>query len=216
MTTGATQVFPGAHVTAGERFAGCRTLSTQAQDVIERLTEDLFFDAHGLHRKSILMADFGSPRASSLWLATEVASVLGKSLNQEVRVVCVGSRSSDIVSAWKRISVNPGHAHCVLEHRGDVGLGVDSTKELSNRLSAIRAAHGCVVVHLAKIDRPIGIFARTITVDGVVLLVRAGKTHRAALGAIDRDLSPSGVPPLLGSILLDRVYPIPEKIYRLL
>ena len=131
-------------------------------------------------------------------------------------MVCVGSRSSDIVSAWKRIAANPAHAHCVLEHTGDVNLGVDSTKELSNRLSAIRADHRCVIVHLAKIDRPIGILARTITVDGVVLLVHAGKTRRAALGAIDRQLSPSGVPPLLGSILLDRVYPIPERIYRLL
>jgi hypothetical protein len=216
MTTGATQVFPGTHVTTGERSVGCRTLINQAQGEIERLTENLFFDAHGLHRKSILMADFGSKRASSLWLATEVASALGRTLKQEVRVVCVGSPSSDIVSAWKRITANPGQEHCVLEHRGDVCLGVDSTKELSNRLSAIRATHGCVIVHLAKIDGPIGILARTITVDGVVLLVRAGKTHRAALGAIDRELSTSGVPPLLGSILLDRVYPIPEKIYRLL
>jgi hypothetical protein len=216
MTTGATQVFPAAHVTTGARFAGCRTLTNQAQSEIERLTEGLFFDAHGLHRKSILLADLGTTRTSSLWLATEVASALGKTLNQEVRVVCVGSHSSDIVSAWKRIAANPAHAHCVLEHTGDATLGVDSTKELSNRLSTIRASHGCVLVHLAKIDRPIDIFARTITVDGVVLLIRAGKTRRAAIGAMDRHLSPSGIPPLLGSILLDRVYPIPEKLYRLL
>jgi hypothetical protein len=216
MTTGATQVFPGTHVTTSEGSVGCRTLTNQAQGEIERLTEDLFFDADGLHRKSILMADFGSSRNSSLWLATEVASALGRTLSQEVRVVCVGSRSSDVVSAWKRMTENPGREHCAIEHRGDISFGVDSTRDLSNRLAAIRATHGCVIVHLAKIDRPIGILARTLKVDGVALLVRAGRTHRAALGAIDRELSPSGVPPLLGSILLDRVYPIPEKIYRLL
>ena len=65
MTTGATQVFPAAHVTAGERSVGCRTLTNQTQGEIERLIEDLFFDVHGLHRRSILMADVGNTRPSS-------------------------------------------------------------------------------------------------------------------------------------------------------
>jgi hypothetical protein len=52
-------------------------------------------------------------------------------------------------------------------------------------------------------------------VDGVVLLVRAAQTHRAVLAAIERQLAKAGTP-LLGSVLLDRDYPIPEKFYRLL
>jgi hypothetical protein len=48
----------------------------------------------------------------------------------------------------------------------------------------------------------------------VILLVRATQTRRATLAMLERQLAMGGTP-LLGAVLLDRDYPIPENLYRL-
>jgi hypothetical protein len=213
VTTTATQVLP-AHVTADDLAANDRILTDEALDQVERLTRDLFFDQNGLLRRSILMVDLGGSKTSSLWLATAVAAALGKSLRQTVHVLSVGSRAADIISAWKTKDSNATGDY-VLESAGENGSGIYCSKGLSDRVPALRANGGCVIVHTSQLKERIGVLARAIPVDGVVLLVRAGKTRRAVIEAIARQL-PSTGKPLLGSVLLDRIYPIPETLYRLL
>jgi hypothetical protein len=214
VTTSATQVLPTAHVTADDQAASDRILTNEALHQVECLTEELFFDQKGLHRRSILMVDLGGSRTSSLWLATGMAAALGRTLRQRVHVLSVGSRPADILSAWDNTK-SKASSNYALEPVGEKGSGRYSSKELSDRVPALRADGGCVIIHVSQLKEPIGVLARTIPVDGIVLLIRAGKTRRAVIEAIARQL-PSAGKPLLGSVLLDRTYPIPEKLYRLL
>ncbi len=48
---------------------------------------------------------------------------------------------------------------------------------------------------------------------GFVLMVRANRTRRAAIEAVQRKLARLEVP-LLGAVVLDREYPIPDSLYR--
>jgi polysaccharide biosynthesis transport protein len=50
-------------------------------------------------------------------------------------------------------------------------------------------------------------------VDGVILVLKANSTHRAAAVKAKENLKASGVR-LLGAILTDRTYPVPEGLYR--
>ena len=49
--------------------------------------------------------------------------------------------------------------------------------------------------------------------DGVVLVLSAQKTRRAAALKIKQALDERGVR-LLGTILIDREFPVPERVYR--
>jgi hypothetical protein len=189
-------------------------LTKQAQYEIERLTESLFYRTTGLHNRSVLMVDLGG-KTSSLWVATGVASVLGNALNKMVYVLAICSNASEIRSASTGSESESCSSSCYLEYIAEPTSTPDGMNALTNRLSAIKTDGHMAIVHLAQLKEPAINLPRMDFVDGVLLLVRAAHTHRAALEAIGRQAAKTGTP-LLGSILLDRVYPIPKKLYRML
>jgi hypothetical protein len=191
-----------------------KTLTKQAQYEIERLTESVFYRKNGLHYTSVLMVDLGG-NTSSLWVATGVASVLGKAMHDMVHVLAVGGRASEINRASEKGELDSASGSCVLEHIADPSLAAESMNALTDRLSAIKADGRMTIVHLSQLKDQTINFSRIDFVDGVILLVRATQTRRAALAMIERQLAMAGAP-LLGSVLLDRDYPIPENLYRLL
>jgi hypothetical protein len=190
------------------------SLTKQAEYEIERLTESIFYRKSGLHYRSVLMVDLGGT-TSSLWVATGVASVLGKALHKMVHVLAIGSNISEIQSASQGSESDSSAGSCFLEHIADPTSTADGMNRLTDRLSALKADGLMAILHLSQLKEQAICLPRIDFVDGVVLLVRAAQTHRAALEAIERQLAKAGTP-LLGSVLLDRVYPIPEKLYRLL
>jgi hypothetical protein len=205
---------PSRGVIAVRPVAGRPLLTRQAQYEIERLTESVFYRKNGLHYRSVLMVDLGG-NTSSLWVATSVASVLGKTLHNVVHVLAVGSSVSH--GHWRSVEreLDSFAGSCILEHISDPTSTVNGMNVLTDRLSAIRADDLITIVHLSQV-KEIGLtLPRIDFVDGAILLVRAAQTRRAALEAMERQLAMAGTP-LLGSVLLDRVYPIPEKLYRLL
>jgi hypothetical protein len=189
-------------------------LTKQAQYEIERLTENLFYRKGGLHCRSILMVDLGGS-SSSRWVATGVASVLGKAIPHRVHVLAVGSNVSEIHPASEGNEVDSYSGSCILECIADPTSRADGMNVLRDRLSAIKADGLTSIIHLSQSKQQVLNLPCMDFVDGVVTLVRAAQTRRAALEAIERQLARAGIP-LLGSVLLDRDYPIPEKLYRLL
>ncbi len=188
------------------------SLTKQAQYEIERLTESIFYRKSGLHYRSVLIVDLGG-NTSSLWVAMGVASVLGRALHNMVYVLAVGSNASEIHSASDESELDLPAGSCILEHFADPTSTTEGMNALIDRLSAINADGLTAIVHLSQSKEQAINLPRLDFVDGVILLVRAAQTRRAALEAIERQLAKASTP-LLGSVLLDRVYPIPETLYR--
>jgi hypothetical protein len=86
---------------------------------------------------------------------------------------------------------------------------------LRGRLSAIKADGLTSITHLSQSKLQVINLPCVDFVDGVVLLVRASQTRCAVLEAGERHLAKASTP-LSGSVLRDRDYLIPEKLYRLL
>jgi hypothetical protein len=217
MTTSATRFLPAAEIAIDIAEGERQTLTDETHREVERLTESLFFDKTGLCRRSIVMADIGGGRTSSLWLAVGAASTLGKALGLVVRVLSVSGNGSvaELQAPSESTSLDVAAGHCIVERVGESSLSDDNPNSLSSRLSALRAVGCVVIVHMNCLEERVDIPVRTSPIDGVVLLVRAGHTRRAALEAVEKRLAIARLP-LLGSVLLDRVHPIPEKLYRLL
>ena len=190
-----------------------KALTKSAQHEIERLTESLFYRKSGLQYRSVLMVDLGG-NTSSLWVATGVASVLSKTIRNMVHVLAVGGKASEINRANEEVELDSTSGF-ILEHIADPSSAVDGINALTDRLSAIKADRLVAIVHLSQSkDQTINL-SRVDFVEGVLLLVRATHTRRASLARIEQQLAIARTP-LLGSVLLDRDYPIPENIYRLL
>jgi hypothetical protein len=205
---------PATSVIAVRPSAYRTSLTKQAQYQIERLTESLFYRKGGLHCRSILMVDLGGS-SSSRWVATGVASVLGKAIPHRVHVLAVGSNVSEIHPASEGNELDSYAGSCILECIADPTSRAEGMNVLRDRLLAIKADGLTSIIHLSQSKQQVINLPCMDFVDGVVLLVRAAQTRRAALEAIERQLATAGTP-LLGSVLLDRDYPIPEKLYRLL
>jgi hypothetical protein len=190
-----------------------KALTKSAQYEIERLTENLFYRKSGLQYRSVLMVDLGG-NTSSLWVATGVASVLSKTIRNMVHVLAVGGKASEINRAYEEVESDSPSGY-ILEHIADPSSAIEGINVLIDRLSAIKADGLVAIVHLSQSkDQSINL-SRVDFVEGVILLVRATHTRRASLARIEQQLAIARTP-LLGSVLLDRDYPIPENIYRLL
>jgi hypothetical protein len=104
---------------------------------------------------------------------------------------------------------------CILECIADPTSRADGMNVLRGRLSAIKADGLTSITHLSQSKLQVINLPCVDFVDGVVLLVRASQTRCAVLEAGERHLAKASTP-LLGSVLRDRDYLIPEKLYRLL
>jgi hypothetical protein len=92
----------------------------------------------------------------------------------------------------------------------DTGSGT-----VAQRLSELRAAEQTVLLHLPDAPAWINSAVNQEEFAGMVLLSRASHTRKSAVESLQVKLQQLRVP-LLAAVLLDREYPIPERIYRLL
>jgi hypothetical protein len=191
-----------------------QSLTVSAKQEIERLTEKLFFPNGGTRPKSVLMMDLGEGKPS-LWVATSAAEALSNALDQVVYVLIVDGDASQVQTVPSASELGRADAGCVLERITETPGTAEGTKALMDRVSALVADGHTVIIHLPYQEEQARSLPRIDFVSGIVLLVRASRTYRAAIEAIERKLDTAGVP-LLGFVLLDRNYPIPVKVYRLL
>lgn len=186
------------------------SMPSQVQREIDRFAANLLSSISATDSKCLLMMEIGDAARSSLWLATSVASTLGKKLQANVRVLSSMAAPGSFTA--RRSAERGGY---VLEHVGDSDFDQDARGSLDERLSSLRMANKLVILHLSKDHQLADRLLHWEAIDGVVLLVRASRTRRAALQSTVQQLTSAGVA-LLGCVLLDRMYPIPEKLYKLL
>ncbi|MGB9469754.1 MAG: hypothetical protein WBQ59_10420 [Candidatus Acidiferrum sp.] len=129
----------------------CRTsLTKQGQAEVQRLTETLFYRKSGLYHRSVLVVDLGGI-TSSLWVATSVASVLGKAIHNIVHVLAVGSDVSESYSAPGASDLDLSNGSCIVEQIGDPSSAAEGINVLTSRLSAIKAEGFMTIVHTSQL-----------------------------------------------------------------
>ena len=181
------------------------------QREISRLTDTLLPIFSVSQSRCIHLLDIGDAEDSSTWLSAALGSSLGVRLKTEVHVLCLGNEQTPVTTAAMRSKSWKG---CVVEHLTTYSEGRESAT-LADRLSELQAANRPVLLYSAERDGLPETLLRSEALHSVVLLAHASRTRRAALQATVQRLELTGTP-LLGCVLLDRKYPIPEKLYHLL
>jgi len=93
---------------------------------------------------------------------------------------------------------------------GDLACGAE---QLRSRLRAVRREFVYVLIDAEPVGQPADAAALGQATDGVVLVLEANATRRVAALSAKEALEAAGVR-LLGTVLNDRTFPIPEKLYR--
>lgn len=195
-------------------YPGLSSLTREARSEIERLTYSLFLTKEGEHRSSVLLGEIGESPSSSAWLAIGVGAALA-ARGRRSYVLCLGSSPNaalPIETLSLRRQQAPG---CVLEYLDRGSVQGDFGDVLDKRLNDLRASGDTVILHTENLLHYPEVLSLADHLDGVALIVRASHTRRAAIEAVRTQLTAAEIP-LLGAVLVDRTFPIPEKLYRLL
>ena len=194
---------------------GLAALSREARTEVERLTHTLFFTKEGEHRSSVLLGEIGESASSSRWLAIGAGASLA-ARGRRAHVLCLGGSPNAALLSQESFSLRRQQApECVLEYLDRNSVNGHFGDVLDQRLTALRSSGDIVILHTDNLlDYP-EILSLADHLDGVALIIRASHTRRAAIEAVRSQLAAAEIP-LLGAILVDRTFPIPEKLYRLL
>ena len=194
---------------------GLAALTREARTEVERLTHRLFFTKEGEHRSSVLLGEIGESTASSRWLAVGAGASLA-ARGRHVRVLCLGDSPSMTVPQQESFSLRRQQTpDCVLEYLDRNAVNGHFGDALEKRLAALRSSGDTVILHTENLLAYPEILSLADHLDGVALIVRASHTRRAAIEAVRSQLAAAEIP-LLGAVLVDRTFPIPETLYRLL
>ena len=195
-------------------YPGLAALTREARSEIERLTYTLFLTKEGEHRSSVLLGEIGESASSSAWLAIGVGAALA-ARGRRSHVLCLGvspQASAPVEALSLRRPQTPG---CVLEYLDRGSVQGDFGDVLEKRLNDLRSAGETVILHTENLLQHPEVLSLADHLDGVALIIRASHTRRAAIEAVRNQFSAAEIP-LLGAVLVDRTFPIPEKLYRLL
>ncbi len=93
------------------------------------------------------------------------------------------------------------------------GAGILSPERLRERLGELRQQFAYVLVSAPPINLYPDALVFGRLVDGIVLVLKANSTRRAAALKVKQNLEVSNVR-LLGAVLTERTFPIPDVVYR--
>ena len=105
--------------------------------------------------------------------------------------------------------------YCIVEEVHCHDLVHEGMKQVPRRLAEPREAGYPILIHVPRVTELPYVLAHSGAISSVVLLVRASRTRRAALTALERQIEAAGIT-MLGSVLLDRLHPLPKNLYRIL
>ena len=189
-------------------------LTREARAEIERLTHTLFLGKEGEHRSSVLLGEVGESDGSSRWLAIGVGAALA-ARGRRAHVLCLGGAPDTSKSRDALALRRPQITGCVLEYLDRNTVPGNFGDVLHQRLADLSASGATVILHTEDLLRDGEVLSLADHLDGVALIVRASHTRRAAIEAVRTQLATAEIP-LLGAVLVDQTFPIPEKLYRLL
>jgi Mrp family chromosome partitioning ATPase len=98
-------------------------------------------------------------------------------------------------------------------HLSSLGVSNGGAEQMCSRLLDLRKEFGYLLVNAPPLG--VDIFASVLgqVTDGVVLVLEANATRRVTARRAKETLEAANVP-LLGTVLNNRTFPIPEKLYR--
>jgi hypothetical protein len=199
--------------------------SAFAKEEISRLVQRIFWPSAERDTRTVVFCGVEDARGSSticLDVARELASrssdrvcvVNAKSSNGGEHLETIGSPSrlwsDDLPQNGNQVEDNLWvfPAGCVCN-----GNGLPTVSALRSQLDKVRKAFRYVLIDA----RPVGIYADTAFLaqlaDGVVLVVEADVTRRIA-ARIAKEALEGASANLLGIVLNNRTFPIPEALYR--
>lgn len=192
---------------------GLASLTRETRAEVERLTHALFLTREGEDRRAVLLGEIGLGPNASTWVAIGIGAALA-ARGRSVHVLCLGEpRESPVSKELFALGRKPGNL--VLERMDRSSVPDNLFDSIERRLHEIRKAGDTLILHADNLlDYP-ELISQADQLDGAALIIRASKTRRAAIEAVQNQLRAAEIP-LLGAILLDRTFPIPEKLYRLL
>jgi protein-tyrosine kinase len=95
----------------------------------------------------------------------------------------------------------------------DTGSGLILPERLKGRLAALRADFSYVLIDMAPINESADTLMLGRMADGMILVLDANSTRRAAALRARQSLDALDVK-ILGAVLCQRTYPIPEALYK--
>lgn len=192
-------------------------LNRAARAEIERVAHNIFFSRPGEAREAVLFGGTEDGSRSSEWVVVHIGQFLANR-GRQVRVLCLTpelpsgaqARLSDGRSSTILLS-----ERCTVEWLSLLGADADIMPGVADRLLDSRKRGESVLVHIENLNRAPELLSVADQLDGVALIVRAARTRKAALAALREHLAAAEVP-ILGGILIDQDFPIPERLYRVL
>lgn len=155
--------------------------------------------AHSTGSVCMVDANVRSPRLSNKFGADTTISVSSKSGSVRERCVQVADKlwlaRTDVLT--------------------DDSGALASTEELKERLAQLRAAFEYVLIDAPATNGCDDASRLGKLADAAILVIEANRTRRLTARRAEETLAAAGVR-LLGTVLNNRTFPIPEKIYRLL
>ena len=231
-----TEASPPASV--AEKLGRRHSAATPYLQYLTQLVQRLFLtqDRSGEPIRSVAFVGVGTRHDSSLFPAA-AAELLAARVSGRICLVdavvrkpslhdCYGvSNDIGLVDAWHGTGPVRSYARRLVQgHESSLWLLPSGTARDSSELTAddvqarmrdLTAAFDYVIIAAPSVtDHPVGT-AIAAQVDGVVLIVEAHATRRRAVRA-SADAVRSAGGRVLGTVLSNRTFPIPEAIYRLL
>ena len=204
-----------------ETRAAAASHGLSASSKVRRIARGLASAVAGAGTDKLIFGELGFGKRSAVWFTLAVAEALAEVLGTTVTVVALAdgrqrhaAESGMGPRAGRRVhlewidtgAVSPLRLGAVLDERLQV---------LQADREADKEAHkGTTLLHLAETS-PMDLLSHLEGCAGVVLLSRAGKTRKAAVESFQARLQQLELA-LLGAVLLDREYPIPAALYKLL
>jgi Mrp family chromosome partitioning ATPase len=146
------------------------------------------------------------------------ANVRGPSVHTLLGACCQGPTEALASSAPIRSFTIPLSARLSLVPAGAIrGESEDllSLDRMQTRIKELRSQFDWVIVNAPPLNRYVDSLALGQLTDGLVLIIEAGSTRRESAQVAVSSVRSSNIP-ILGAVLNNRTFPIPDKLYALL
>jgi Mrp family chromosome partitioning ATPase len=209
---------------------------------ISRLRGKSFDGVHRFVNRLLLMPGTERPKVLVLaaaqrgdgcsWLTARAAEILADKIEGEVCAVDTNF-ASPALHVLLGVENKNGFSDAILEngpvssfaanvHRNLWCLSCGSrtagserliqSERFGARIAEMRSRFDCVLIDTPALNISAQAASAARCSDGVVIVVRAENTRRELVRSVARDLQSSNLR-LLGAVLNDRVYPVPESVY---
>jgi Mrp family chromosome partitioning ATPase len=194
-----------------------------AEEQIRNLVQQVFFPGWPKASRQVVLCG-ADQQAVTVTACARIAHTMAATLPGTVCAVDANLHSPALESALGPLKTSGNHTNGAIQvdHKlwfvpahelSDASTGGLGAVSLRNKLSELRRRFDYSLIQAP----PAEFFTETVLLgqlaDGVILMLHARLTHGAVARRMQHLLRSANVP-ILGAVLIDRTFPIPERIYR--